>query len=41
MLDVMQEAGLPIELILNEGLGHAAPPDFDVKLGRALDFVLG
>ncbi len=40
MVDGMQEAGLPLEILLNEGFGHAAPPDFDAKLRRALEFVL-
>ena len=40
METAMRNAGLPIKLILNEGYGHAAPPDFDVKLNQALDFVL-
>ena len=40
MLTATLDAGLPIELVLNEGFGHAAPPDFDVKLQQALDFVL-
>ena len=41
MVDVMKQAGVPLEILLNEGYGHAAPPDFDQKLRQALDFVLG
>jgi len=41
MMDVMQEAGFPIQLILNEDLGHAFPSDFEGKFEQALRFVLG
>jgi len=41
MLQTMQEAGLPIELVINEGCGHGAPHDFPEKMDRALDFILG
>jgi len=40
MFEILQAEGLPIELILNKGFGHAAPPDFGDKLKQALDFVL-
>ena len=40
MMDCMQSAGFPIQLILNEDMGHVSPPDFDGKLERALRFVL-
>lgn len=41
MLQTMQEVGLPIELVINKGIGHSAPPDFPEKMDRALDFILG
>ncbi len=41
MLQTMQEAGLPIELVINKGIGHSAPHDFPEKMDRALDFILG
>jgi dienelactone hydrolase len=41
MLQTMQEVGLPIELVINKGIGHSAPHDFPEKMERALDFVLG
>jgi predicted esterase len=40
MVNVMRDAQLPFELVLNEGIGHASPSDFNAKLGRALDFAL-
>ena len=39
MLQTMQEAGLPVELVINEGIGHGAPQDFPQKLDRALSFI--
>jgi predicted esterase len=40
MVKVMRDAQLPFELVLNEGVGHDSPSDFNVKLGKALDFVM-
>jgi len=40
MVQTMRDAGLPIELMLHEGAGHVAPPDFAERLGRAVGFVL-
>jgi|GEM_PF-2614748 predicted esterase len=40
MVTAMRDAHMPFELVLNEGIGHASPPDFDAKLGQALDFVM-
>ena len=40
MVDQMNAAGLPLEIIVNEGYGHAPPLDFEQKFRQALDFVL-
>jgi predicted esterase len=40
MLQPMRQAGLPIEFVLNPGVGHGVPHDFPERVSRALDFVL-
>ena len=40
MVDAMEDGGLPVELMLHEGPGHVAPPDFAERLARAVGFIL-
>jgi len=41
MLQTMREVGLPIELVIHQGVGHDVPLDFPEEMERALDFILG
>ncbi len=41
MLEAMNAAELPVELVLNPGCAHEAPADFALRIEQALDFVLG
>lgn len=40
MMRTFDELGLPIQYTINKGIGHQAPDDFDVKLGKAISFIL-
>lgn len=40
MMRIFDEVGLPIQYTINKGVGHQAPGDFDVKLGKAITFLL-
>ncbi|MHB9144780.1 MAG: alpha/beta hydrolase [Symbiobacteriia bacterium] len=38
---IMKEQGLECELEVHPGMGHVFPEDFEVSLGKALDFIFG
>jgi len=40
MANALRDADMPFKLVLSGGVGHTSPPDFDSKLGDALDYVM-